>query len=135
MCKLPFNQSLGGTVLHAPHLFCQFILVLQGILSVVPPRKLRLQKSANLHEGRWQVGGNADSRTQTVPAAPPNYRAGQKVHSGLSRTSAVKTRTTFSANLIHLPTQKIQFAVSTIPNPNSIPQRKVKDTLQWINKH
>ena len=126
------TSLLPGTVLRAPHLSCQFTLILQGILSVLPPRKLRLQKPANLHEGRWQVGGNGESRTQTIPAAPPDYWVGQKVHSGLSRTSATKTRTTFLANLIHLPTQKTQFAVSTIPNPNSTPQRKVKDTSQWI---
>ena len=90
------------------------------------------QKPVNLHEGRWQVGGNAESRTQTISAAPPNYWVGQKVHSGLSRPSAIKTRMTLLANLIHLPTQKIQFAVSTTPNTNSIPQRKVKYMLQWI---
>lgn len=39
---------------------------------------------------------------------------------------------TLLANLIHLPTQKIQFAVSTTPNTNSIPQIKVKYMLQWI---
>lgn len=127
--KLPFNQSLGGTVLHAPTFILSILPYTTGY-SLVPP-KAQAQKSANWHEGRWQVGGNADSRTQTAPAFAPPPLLGWPVHSGLSRTSHKNSNDLFGQPNTS-PHSETTRCVNN-PKSNSIPQRKSeRDTLQWI---
>ena len=82
---------LPGTVLGVPHLSSQFTLTLGDVLSILPPRKLRLQRPANLHEGTWKVGGNTESGTQTIPAAPLNYISALRKSNSLCQQPQILT--------------------------------------------